>query len=67
VESFNGRFRDECLNENWFIDLADAREKIAEWRQDYSEVTEPSPSASKNAVPATLSDARGSSIPEPCA
>ena len=26
VESFNGRFRDECLNENWFRDLADARE-----------------------------------------
>ena len=26
VESFNGRFRDECLNENWFSDLADARE-----------------------------------------
>jgi hypothetical protein len=37
VESFNGRFRDECLNENWFIDLADAREKIAEWRHDYNE------------------------------
>ena len=37
VESFNGRFRDECLNENWFSDLADAREKIAEWKQDYNE------------------------------
>jgi putative transposase len=37
VESFNGRFRDECLNENWFIDLADAREKIKQWRQDYNE------------------------------
>ena len=36
VESFNGRFRDECLNENWFTDLADAREKIAEWKQDYN-------------------------------
>ena len=30
VESFNGRFRDECLNENWFSSLADAREKIAQ-------------------------------------
>ena len=30
IESFNGKFRDECLNENWFIDLADARQKIAE-------------------------------------
>jgi putative transposase len=37
VESFNGRFRDECLNENWFIDLADARRKIAQWKQDYNE------------------------------
>jgi putative transposase len=37
VESFNGRFRDECLNENWFINLADAREKIAQWKQDYNE------------------------------
>jgi hypothetical protein len=37
VESFNGRFRDECLNENWFSDLADARAKIAEWKQEYNE------------------------------
>jgi putative transposase len=37
VESFNGRFRDECLNENWFRDLADAREKITHWKQDYNE------------------------------
>lgn len=37
VESFNGRFRDECLNENWFRDLPDARAKIASWRQDYNE------------------------------
>jgi putative transposase len=37
VESFNGRFRDECLNENWFTDLAYAREKIAEWKQDYNQ------------------------------
>jgi putative transposase len=37
VESFNGRFRDECLNENWFTDLADAREKIADWKQDYNQ------------------------------
>jgi putative transposase len=36
VESFNARFRDECLNENWFTGLADAREKIEAWRQDYN-------------------------------
>lgn len=37
VESFNGRFRDECLNENWFTDLTDARQKIAEWKLDYNQ------------------------------
>jgi putative transposase len=36
VESFNGRFRDECLNANWFANLADARRKIESWRQDYN-------------------------------
>jgi hypothetical protein len=38
VESFNGRFRDECLNENWFSSLADAREKITRWKEDYNEL-----------------------------
>jgi putative transposase len=37
VESFNGRFRDECLNANWFSTLADARQKIEAWREDYNE------------------------------
>ena len=37
VESFNGRLRDECLNANWFTTLADARQKIEAWRQDYNE------------------------------
>jgi putative transposase len=36
IESFNGRFRAECLNENWFLSLADARAKIEAWRQDYN-------------------------------
>ena len=36
VESFNGRMRDECLNENWFVDLTDAEAKIAAWRDDYN-------------------------------
>jgi putative transposase len=36
VETFNGRFRDECLNENWFSDLADTRERIAQWKQGRS-------------------------------
>ena len=38
VESFNGKFRDECLNEHWFLDLGDARTKIEDWRIDYNEV-----------------------------
>ena len=36
VESFNGRFRDECLNEHWFLHLADARRIIEVWRIDYN-------------------------------
>lgn len=36
VESFNGRLRDECLNETAFRSLALARELIAEWRDDYN-------------------------------
>ena len=38
VESFNGRFRDECLNTNWFLSVKHAREVIEEWRRDYNEV-----------------------------
>ena len=37
VESFNGRFRDECLNTHWFLSLADARAKIEAWRRHYNE------------------------------
>jgi putative transposase len=36
VESFNGSFRDECLNVNWFLSMEDAREKIEKWRRDYN-------------------------------
>ena len=37
VESFNGRFLDECLNTNWFVNLTDARRKIEAWRKEYNE------------------------------
>lgn len=37
IESFNGRFRDECLNENWFVSLEDVRRTIEDWRIDYNE------------------------------
>ena len=36
IESFNGKFRQECLNEHWFLSLSDAQEKIDRWRQDYN-------------------------------
>ena len=36
VESFNGRFRDGCLNQQWFRDLADARRIIDDWREHYN-------------------------------
>jgi putative transposase len=37
IESFNGRLRDECLNGELFFNLADARQKLEKWRQDYNE------------------------------
>jgi len=37
IESFNGRLRAECLNENWFLSLEDARVKIKAWRRVYNE------------------------------
>jgi len=37
IESFNGKLRDECLNTELFFSLADAREKLEKWRQDYNE------------------------------
>jgi putative transposase len=36
IESFNGRVRDECLNEHWFETLAEAKILIEMWRQDYN-------------------------------
>lgn len=38
IESFNGKLRDECLNQEWFGSLADARSIIEAWRKDYNEV-----------------------------
>ena len=36
IESFNGKFRDECLNRHWFLDLADSRVMTEDWRTDYN-------------------------------
>ena len=38
IESFNGKFRDECLNEHWFGSLAEAQAIVEAWRQDYNTV-----------------------------
>ena len=37
IESFNGRLRDECLNEHWFLNLAHAQTLIEAWRREYNE------------------------------
>ena len=36
IESFNGRLRDECLNQHWFLSLLDAQRHIEEWRHTYN-------------------------------
>ena len=36
VEAFNSRFRQECLNEHWFLSVADAQDKIEAWRNHYN-------------------------------
>lgn len=37
MESFNGKFRDECLNENWFMSLDQSRMIIGDWQIDYNQ------------------------------
>ena len=49
VESFNGKFRDECLNENWFNNIDEAKQVIEEWRIEYN--TERPHSALGNCTP----------------
>ena len=36
IESFNSRFRQECLNQHWFLSLEDAKSKIQGWWRDYN-------------------------------
>jgi putative transposase len=52
IESFNGKFRGECLNTNWFLSLDEATRKCEAWRRDYNEVRPHS--AIDNQVPAAL-------------
>lgn len=67
VESFNGTCRDECLNENWFLSLADARTIIENWRIDYNEqrphssLGRKTPSEFANAILTPIPSAAGNS------
>ena len=54
IESFNGKFRAECLNAHWFMSLDDARRKCEAWRRDYNE--ERPHSAIGNKAPVELID-----------
>jgi putative transposase len=64
IESFNGKLRDECLNAELFLDLVDARKKLAAWRRDYNE--ERPHSSLGNLTPAayalSVRDKRGQAI-----
>lgn len=61
IESFNGKFRSECLNTHWFLSLDDARQKMEDWRRDYNEVRPHSAIGNK----APISLLNGSPAPPP--
>jgi putative transposase len=71
IESFNGKFRDECLNEHWFLRLADARRTIDAWRQHYNTNRPPSalgyqtPAAYRNSLASEGSEGTMFSPPPP--
>jgi transposase InsO family protein len=51
VESFNGSFRDECWNVNWFLSTQNARTQIEAWRHDYNEFRPHGPLGEKTPEP----------------
>ena len=61
IESFNGKFRTECLNAHWFMSLDDARRKCEAWRRDYNE--ERPHSAIGNKAPIELANRSGAQGP----
>jgi putative transposase len=63
IEAFNGRFRAECLNQHWFLTLADAAEKLEAWRRYYNE--ERPHGAIGNKVPIMLAKSGGVTSPSP--
>ena len=63
IESFNSKFRAECLNTHWFLSLSDACEKMEEWRPYYKE--EKPHRAIGNIPPVMLANSHGDTSP-PC-
>ena len=63
IEAFNARLRAECLNAHWFLSLADAREKLEDWRKYYNE--ERPHGAIGNTPPITLQIRDGATSPPP--
>jgi transposase InsO family protein len=61
VESFNGKFRDECLNEHWFASVAEARMLIEGWRVDYNTLRPHS--ALRGATPEQFANSLGGRSP----
>ena len=62
IESFNGKFRDECLNEHWFMTMAHARRLIEAWRVEYN--TERPHSSLGDLTPEEYAQARSLAAPE---
>lgn len=63
IEAFNSKLRAECLNAHWFLSLADAREKLEDWRRYYNEVR-PHSAIGYN-VPIALQNPGGAASPSP--
>jgi Integrase core domain len=63
IEAFNSKLRAECLNTHWFLTLADAREKLEDWRRDYNEVR-PHSAIGYN-VPIAIHNLGGATSPSP--
>ena len=63
IEAFNGKFRAECLNAHWLMTLADAWEKLGNWRRDDNEVRQHS--AIGHNVPVDIHNLGGVASPLP--
>ena len=67
IESFNGKLRDECLNQHWFTDLHDARITIESWRMDYNQVRPHSSLRDETPAAFARQSSELRSPPAPCA